>query len=395
MADDQARRVTWTVLGAAAGVALLGVGAVVAASVAVARKLVTPPARASRDGRIVDVGDGTVTLSRSVETTLPGRYGLWADDDRGYAKIGAVTAFRADAVTRELIAVEDGVLAPGQPIRIGAAYYRHPAELGVPVEDVAVRTPGGPAPAWWIPADEPGDRWAILVHGRNATRWECIRAVPALRAAGWQVLIVSYRNDPGAPAAPDGKYALGDREWEDVDAAIGFARQRGADRVLLMGWSMGGATVLRTLERTRYEDAIVGAILDSAAVDWVELIDGQLAAMRMPSPVPAVAKGMLATRIGARLVGLLGPLPIAAMRAEEHAVGLRVPVLVLQGDADRTTPVTAARRFAAARPSLVSIVEFAGADHVRLWNADPARYEAAIGDWLADSGISAVRSQRA
>ena len=301
-------------------------------------------------------------------------------------------------MTRELLAVEQGELAPGLPMRIGAAYYRHPVELGVPVEDVVVRTPVGPAPAWWVPAAEPGDRWAILVHGRNATRWECIRAIPALRDAGWSVLVVSYRNDPGAPAAPDGKYALGDREWEDVEAAIGFALQRGAERVLLMGWSMGGATVLRTLERTRHEQAVVGAILDSAAVDWVELIDGQLAAMRMPPPVPVVSKGMLATRLGARLVGLLGPLPIAAMRAEEHAARLRVPVLVLQGDADRTTPVAAARRFAAARPSLVSIVEFAGADHVRLWNADPRRYDAAIGDWLAglaDAPGSAARSQRA
>ena len=75
MADDQARRVTWTVLGAVAGVALLGAGAVVVAATAVARKLVTPPSRTARDGRVVAVGEREVTLSRSVETTLPGRYG--------------------------------------------------------------------------------------------------------------------------------------------------------------------------------------------------------------------------------------------------------------------------------------------------------------------------------
>ncbi|WP_457826784.1 alpha/beta hydrolase family protein, partial [Staphylococcus aureus] len=70
--------------------------------------------------------------------------------------------------------------------------------------------------------------------------------VPVFHELGITSLLVSYRNDGEAPRSRTGTYALGATEWRDVDAAIGYARRQGARRVLLMGWSMGGAIVLQT-----------------------------------------------------------------------------------------------------------------------------------------------------
>ena len=87
-------------------------------------------------------------------------------------------------------------------------------------------------------------------------------AVPPFREAGWSTLVVSYRNDGEAPRSPDGRYALGDEEWEDVEAALRWVAERGATSVVLVGWSMGGATVLQAATRASGRELVVGLVLD-------------------------------------------------------------------------------------------------------------------------------------
>lgn len=387
MAGDQARRIGLVVVGATLGLVALSAGGVLARLVAGARDLVTPP-RPVRSGRLLAIGDGEVTLTRNAETELPGRFGMWTDDDRGYAKVGRVIRKDARTVTRELLAVEEEPWAPGLVVRMGAAYYRSPAELGVPVEDVLIRTPLGPAPAWCIPAASPTEEWAILVHGRDAQRWETIRAVPMLREAGLTTLIVSYRNDPGAPKAPDGKYHLGDREWYDVEAAIAYALASGATRITLMGWSMGGGTVLQTLRRSPLASTVHRVILDSAAIEWRAIIRRILEDRGVPAFLHPVYRALLTTSRGAALVGLDEPIDLDRLDSVAGVDELSVPILVLHSRADAVVPLAVARDLMAARGDLVELQVFEGAGHVRLWNRDEARYESAIRDWLA-------RTQRA
>ena len=102
-------------------------------------------------------------------------------------------------------------------------------------------------PAWLLEPRQANGRWAVLVHGRAARREECLRALPALLRLGFTCLVVTYRNDPTAPPAPDGRYNLGLSEWRDVESALEYAAAAGASGVVLGGWSMGGAVVLQTL----------------------------------------------------------------------------------------------------------------------------------------------------
>ena len=65
------------------------------------------------------------------------------------------------------------------------------------------------------------------------TRQETLRAVPVFRDAGYTTLLVSYRNDGDAPRSDDHRYALGDTEWLDVEAAMRYALDHGARNIVL------------------------------------------------------------------------------------------------------------------------------------------------------------------
>jgi len=380
----QARRALGIAAGAVIGTGVaVGIG-LVGVSIAAARRLIVPPRKAVVEGHIVGIGEGTVTLTRGGTTDLPGRYGMWVrESDRGgYAKVGRIVGLTDHTVTRTVETIDEGALRIGDPVRLAAAYYRDPRELDVAVHDVLIRTPLGDDPAWLVPSvDSTGD-WVILVHGRDANRWETIRAVPTFRAAGFTSLIVTYRNDPGAPASPDRRYALGDREWEDIDAAIEYALRAGAKRIVLMGWSMGGALVLQTARRSPHRDVIAGIVLDSAVIDWRELINRSLAELGLRAPIPALSMSLVTTAIGARLVGYAAPISLDRLDGVANAALLDVPVLVLFSRDDPTAPYISAARLAAARPDLVELESFDIAGHVRIWNLWQERYESRIAAWL-------------
>ncbi|WP_403024821.1 alpha/beta hydrolase family protein [Salinibacterium sp. GXW1014] len=364
-------------LGAAA-VAFMGVASFVA------RLVVTPPRRATEDMRILDhdADHGTITLTRTADSVIDGRYGLWFDRDSGYAKVGAVMEVSANSVVRELHAVEEGTPRRGARCRLSGWYYRDPSELGVPFDEVDVSTTIGIAPAWRVPAPDDTGRWVIQVHGRAVDRREVIRAVPVFRDAGFTSLLVSYRNDGLAPRSDDGLYALGDIEWLDVEAAIRFAVDNGAKEVILMGWSMGGASVLQAVSRSRLAHFVSGIVLESPVVDWVTALDHQAGARRIPRVLTAAVYRLLTRPWGRVMTGQAAPIDLRRLDFVTRAMELRLPMLILHSDDDRFVPNSASRALAHARPDIVTFPKIAGAGHTRVWNVDPERWTRVIREWL-------------
>ena len=368
----------------------------------VARRIVTPPRRRDADIRILavdrDPDEGEperITVSATPDTVLAGRYGLWFDDDRGYARMGEVLVRDGERVTRELLSVDSGVLVPGLRGRISGWFHRHPRELGLPVEEVLVETEGGPAPAWLVPAEEGADRWVVQVHGRAAARGEAIRAVPVFRDAGYSSLIISYRNDPEAPPSPDGRYGLGDTEWRDVEAAVELAVERGATEIVLMGWSMGGATVLQAAMRMapQRQELLRGIVLESPVVDWYTTLEFQAATLRVPRALRLGALSAISRPWGAAFTGQRAPIDLRAMDLVTRHLELVLPTLILHSDDDGFVPSTASRALAEARPDIVRLEAFDTARHVKLWNYDRERWEGALRRWLSERDAIARTAQ--
>ncbi|WP_312168057.1 alpha/beta fold hydrolase [Microbacterium sp.] len=363
-------------------------GAMTLLVLSIARRVVLPAKRpADVEILAVDTGAQTIELTRTPDTELPGRYGLFTTGTHGYVKLGAVLGADSGTVRRKLLTQ----IEPGARVDRAAAfsgwYYSSPSELHLRWENVLIGSPAGPCPAWYFPAAS--KTWVIQIHGRGVTRAECLRAVPVLHAAGLPNLVISYRNDGEAPRSRSGAYALGAAEWRDVDAAISYAVRRGAERVVLMGWSMGGAVALQTALNSGNRSRVAGLILESPVVDWRGVLRFQAKKAGMRAPLPDLAMSALSAPLTARLSGADEAISFDRLDIVARAEELDLPILILHSDDDGFVPADASHALQRARPDIVTMPRFSVARHTKLWNYDQMGWSAAITDWLRDQGLSA------
>ena len=284
----------------------------------------------------------------------------------GLLAVGAaVVSFRAsDALlVPRSVATLDGRLDPA------AAY-------GLPFATVHVAEPLGRAPAWYVRGRTA--TWAVIVHGMGAPRAEALPLLPLLHSRGFAALVITYRNDPGAPRSPDGLSHLGADEWRDLDAAVGYAVAHGAARVVLVGYSMGGEIVCNLLRRSASAGRVDAVVLDSPVLEWRGPLAAAAARTSLPRPLVGAAERLVSWRTGVDLDD---------QDQLRYAAEFRVPMLLLQGTDDPVTPVADARAFAARNRS-VQLVEFPDAGHADEWQSDPLRYNLAVGSFLASLGPS-------
>ena len=227
------------------------------------------------DLRAVSVEGGLITLEAETETASKGRWGepgTWGLESAGaYHRVGRIVEAGDRSVVRELIAL--GPLPEaGEPVRIDRDAFPVDPWLGhgIEFEEVGVPAALGTFPAWLTPGDT--DTWAILVHGKGAERTECLRILPMFVERGHSTLTITYRNDEGAPRGPERLPPVrGGRV--DLEVAAEYALAAGANELILVGYSMGGAIALSFLYRSAVADRVSAVVLDSPALDFEALID--------------------------------------------------------------------------------------------------------------------------
>lgn len=268
-------------------------------------------------------------------------------------------------------------IEPGAPIEdpLRLGYRGDPeAGLGLAFETLTVETPLGPAPAWYVPGAR-SDLAAIYVHGIAGAREDGYRHLSVLAEAAVPTLLIAYRNDPDAPAAPGGRYAMGTTEWADLDAAVAVMVARGHDRLLLIGESMGGAIVSQFLRRSDHARFVTALALDSPALDFAAVLAHLAASRRLPAP-GTVAWAAL------RFLDARGPDRLRDTDVVDAVAGFGGPLFLAHGSGDRVVPVAISERVLAERAAATHHLRTA-ADHLQSWHADPPAYRAAFGGFLA------------
>ncbi len=328
------------------------------------------------DLQVVSLGEGQVTLLATRQAKEDGDWtkdGVWGLEwETGYAQVGAILELSEEQVVREFIPLQ-GEPEIGEMVRLDSfAFPGDPLQAhAIPYQEVTFASKLGNFPAWFV--EGTADTWVLYVHGRGASRREALRMLPTVNELGFPSLIITYRNDEGAPASPDGFYRFGETEWEDLEAAANYAVQQGAERLILVGYSMGGAIVVNFLLESPLAERVQAVVLEAPMLDFSATIDRESRDRGVPGFLTAVGKRIAGYRFGINW-GKLNYLK----RADE----LTVPILLFHGDDDDKTPVETSDALAEARPDIVTYVRVAGGGHVRAWNADATAYEASVRDFL-------------
>lgn len=317
------------------------------------------------------VSPGQVVLSRSDDSLRPGVYGL--DWHGGHAILGNVMSSDARTVTRRLSAVH-GRLEQGMSVALDPNVYTgNPRQaLGMAFVNVGIPDELGPMPAWLIRGRS--NTWAIVVHGINGNREDDLRIAPALQRAGLPTLLITYREDVGAPPSPDGLHHMGLTEWRDLQAAARYALGHGARRLVLIGYSMGGAIVSQFMERSVLAARVSGLVLDAPALDWKAILSFNAGEMGLPSFAAVPVEWM----IGARIAADWGSLD-----ALRHPADFRSPILLFHGTEDKLVPISTSDAFVKELHGRVTYYRVPRAGHIEAWNVDPGLYEQRLTAFLA------------
>lgn len=252
------------------------------------------------------------------------------------------------------------------------AYPNGPADVGLDCQETTYASPLGPMGAWLVASD--GRAWAIHCHGWTAERREHVRMLPAFHRAGITSLVIDYRNDPDAPRDPSGRYRFGLTEWEDLEAAVSKALGEGAEQVVLNGCSTGAALIMAFLERSPLAGSVSAVVMDAPNII---LVDAFRRAIRESRAT------WLMREMGLWIADLRWKIDWETTNFVSRAPDIiQVPTLVFHGTSDHTIPISVSRQLQATVPHLVELVETPAAGHVMSWNADPARYERHLGNFL-------------
>jgi pimeloyl-ACP methyl ester carboxylesterase len=196
---------------------------------------------------------------------------------------------------------------------------------GVTIDAVHLPPQGRPALAELAPG--PRDLALVIAHGFTMS-WQRPMIWKLMRGFNRHAGVVTF--DFRGHGRSGGLSTLGDKEIEDLDVAVRYARELGYQRVATIGFSMGGSVVLRQAALRGGVDAVVSV---SGPGRW--FYRGTVAMRRVHLAAEkrlgrAFTRHVLNTRISPEGWPIPDPMP----PAEAAALISPTPVLIVHGDQD-------------------------------------------------------------
>jgi pimeloyl-ACP methyl ester carboxylesterase len=228
----------------------------------------------------------------------------------------------ATALSAIHLAIQLGFRAPRR-IEKGS-----PADFGLTYREIGIHTSSGNNLfGWWVPVLIPSPT-IILLHGWGGNAELMLPLALPLHHAGLNVLLLDARNHGRSDSAG---FSSLPRFAEDVAEAIDWVKKQHkdrADRIVLLGHSVGAGAVLFEASR-RHDISAVISVAAFAHPEW--MMRRYLGRFRIPELFKAWILRYVEWIIGHRYE------EIAPMKT---ACRIKCPVLLVHGKADQTVPVT-------------------------------------------------------
>ena len=237
-----------------------------------------------------------------------------------------------------------------------------PAGSGVPFEDITLPLDRDRLTGWWVPSQSSQPRTLLYLHGNAANVSANLDQVLRLRDTGLNVFIIDYRgygHSTGGPPREHLLYQDAERAWQYLVSE----RKIPPAHMVIYGHSLGGAVAI-DLARN-HPDA--GALITEATFTSVADMAQGSPAVYLPLPL------ILTERFES----------ISKIRS------IRVPKLIIQGDADRMILSSMARRLYDAAPDPKQIAIIPGGGHENSASVNPTAYFAALNGFLTQYGLNA------
>lgn len=224
--------------------------------------------------------------------------------------------------------------------------------------------------AWHIPHPD-SNGLVLLFHGYASAKSSMLPEAKALHEDGYASFLVDFR---GCGDSNGSETGLGFAEAEEVAQAFEYARTLAAGQsVILYGRSMGGAAVLRAIAvfQIRPDGVILEAVFDRL----LSTVQNRFRSMRLPSSPAA----HLLVFWG----GVQQGYPGFRHNPVEYATHVQCPTLVLHGTDDLHATIAEGRAVFQRLNGKRWFEAFTGIGHEAYLAANPAQWQCAITQFLA------------
>ena len=282
------------------------------------------------------------------------------------AAAGTVCLFAAAAFR---LARPDIAPLASDPMRAASLAYEDVVFLS---EDGRTRLEG-----WYIPAGVPSVRTVVFSHGYGGNREEIWVPIYELARFAHDLGYNSLMFDYGYVTDRDRVVTGGVRESRDLLGAVRYARERGAEQVVVWGFSMGAGTALQA--------ALAGVDIDAMILDstFVPEPDTLYYNLKQYADLP---KGLSLALLNALYPlfngAALGDVPFREIRETAFAM----PIFMIHGTLDERSPYEIVRAVALTQTAANALSEWwlvPDATHELVYRKDKAEYTARAAEFLA------------